>query len=94
MEEERIKLGLTKNINGIEVEYGKLPQGNLQFYFRTRGVEDVKLFEGIINTFLDKIIQQQSEPNHGVEWRVVEKELVDRGYLKIMIVTFEIHDVY
>lgn len=91
----KIKLAMTRNINGVDVEYGRLPERKLGFYFRTRNLYDTEKFENTIRLFIDEIIEQESHVNHGVEWRAVGEDVLDwNEYLQTIIIDFEIRDVY
>lgn len=92
---DRIKLAMTRNINGVNVEYGRLPERKLGFYFRTRDLYDTKKFENTIRLFIDEIIEQESRINHGVEWRMVGEDVLDwNECLQTVIIDFEIRDAY
>lgn len=91
----KIKLAMTRNINGVDVEYGRLPERELGFYFRTRDLYDTEKFENTIRLFVDEIIEQESEINHGMEWRVVNQDMLNwNEHLQTIIIDFEIRDVY
>ena len=91
----KIKLAMTRNINGVDVEYGRLPEKELSFYFRTRNLYDTEQFENTIRLFIDEIIEQESQVNHGMEWRIVRQEVLDwNESLQTVIIDFEIKDIY
>lgn len=91
----KIKLAMTRNINGVDVEYGRLPERELSFYFRTRDLYDTEKFENTIRLFINEIIEQESHVNHGVEWRAVGEDVLNwNEYLQTVIIDFEIRDAY
>lgn len=92
---DRIKLAMTRNINGVDVEYGRLPERKLSFYFRTRDLYDTEKFENTIRLFVNEIIEQESQINYGVEWRAVGEDVLDwNECLQTVIIDFEIRDIY
>ena len=91
----KIKLAMTRNINGVDVEYGRLPERELGFYFRTRDLYDTEKFENTIRLFVDEIIEQESQNNHGTEWRMVNQDMLNwNEHLQTIIIDFEIRDIY
>lgn len=91
----KIELSMTKNVNGIDVEYGRVPEKELGFYFRTRNLYDTEKFENTIRIFIDEIIKQESEINHGTEWRVVNQDMLNwNEHLQTIIIEFEVRDIY
>lgn len=92
---DRIKLALTKKINGVSVEYGRVPEENLSFYFRTRDLYDKDKFTDIIDKFTNKIIDQESDVQHGCEWVIERCRILDwNEHLQTVIVGFYIKDSY
>lgn len=91
----KIKLAMTRNINGVDVEYGRLPERELGFYFRTRNLYDTEKFENTIRLFVDEIIEQESQNNHGTEWRMVNQDMLNwNEHLQTIIIEFEVRDIY
>ena len=96
---DKLKTKLTIEIDGIEVEYGRVPNTvsdewkGLSFYFATRECPDFEQHKTIVGKVVDRL--QSENEDHGVEWRVVKSTTMQCDeYYQETLVQFRIKDSY
>jgi len=92
--------GLTAEIDGITIEYGRIPSGivngwdGIVYYFQTNISELVKdKYESIIQKVINKLESQSFD--HWSEWRETRKETIvfDKCW-QITLASFRVKDSY
>lgn len=89
----------TVEVNGIVVEYGRIPIGIVQgysgiiFYFKTTDAYDTELHENTVKLLLNLI--RQDSYDHGTYWSLTKCGTVVWNELsQVSIVSFRIRDSY
>lgn len=93
--------GLTTEIDGVTIEYGRIPSGiidgwdGIVYYFQTNISEDELVkdkYESIIQKVISKLESQSFD--HWSEWRETRKEIIFDKYYQITLVSFRVKDSY
>lgn len=96
---EKLQTKLTVDINGVEVEYGRVPftlseeWRGLSFYFATSDCPDYDKHMQTVHEVISKLIEQSFD--HWAEWRVDKIENIQCDqYYQETLVKFRVRDSY
>lgn len=94
-----LETGLSVQIDGINVEYGKIPSrliegwNGIVYYFKTFDAYDTELHERVVSKIIDQLEYQSYD--HGAEWRKSKIEaLIWERYHQVTLVSFRVKDSY
>ena len=81
--------------------YGRIPSGLIEgwngivFFFHTADVYDAKKHEDLIKPIIEQIEYQNDESEHGVSWRIMQKDaVVWEPRRQITLVSWRVRDSY
>ena len=96
---EKLQTELKVQIDGIEVEYGGIPNGlvsgwnGIIYYFKTSNTYDKELHKKIVSKVIEQLESQSFD--HWSEWRKTKVEtIVWDEYCQITLVSFRVKDSY
>ena len=99
MESTRIETSMWIQVDGINVEYGKIPSGlidgwnGIVYYFSTFDAYDTELHEKVVSKVIKKLEDQSYD--HGSEWRKTKIEaIVWNDFKQLTLVSFRVKDMY
>lgn len=96
---ETLKTKLTIEVDGITVEYGRIPGSLIEgwndivYYFQTLDAYNTERYESVVKKVIDQLESQSFD--HWAEWRVQKIEaVVWNEYCQITLVSFRVKDSY
>ena len=96
---EKLQTKLSANIDGVEVEYGRLPftlseeWKGLSFYFSTSDCPEFEKHKEVIQKVIDMLVEQSFD--HWSQWRL-EKAVTTQcdEWVQETLVQFRVRDSY
>lgn len=100
MESKQIETSMCIQVDGISVEYGKIPSGLIggldgivYYYFSTFDAYDTELHERVVSKVIEQLEYQSYD--HGSEWRKNKIEaIVWNDFKQLTLVSFRVKDMY
>ena len=96
---EKLKTNQSVEINGMVVEYGRIPSGlvdnfdGIVFYVKTTDCFDAVLHENFVLQLLDRL--ESENEDHGVEWRKTKiSAKIWKESIQVTVVSYRIRDIY